>query len=376
MSGKLAKADIKFGRGTGPSQGGLVALTDADSALKAFLAEPDGDRSSQLLTQLLCRYAHPLAKEIIASRLGRENALARTDPDFHDIEDVCNEVAIQLLNRLRRIKASASSEFLTDFRAYVAVSAYNACHHYLRRKYPERYRLKNRLRYVLTRDGCFALWETSGRWFCGLSEWRGKRQTVPDEEVIHLIRNHSDLVAQSSAVIEGELGPARALLEVLFVRIQSPVEFDILVGELLSASPQPGLVPITGSSSNGATIGRDHAAVIVSPEVDRVDQQLYLQRVWSEIEALPAKQRAALLLNLRDPQGQELLTLLTEARGASLTQMADALGISTTRVAELWGRLPIDDAQIAQELGVTRQQVINLRLSARRRLARRMNRGE
>jgi hypothetical protein len=41
--------------------------------------------------------------------------------------------------------------------------------------------------------------------------------------------------------------------------------------------------------------------------------------------------------------------------------------------AKLWNNLPLEDTTIAQNLGVTRQQVINLRKSARERLARRMS---
>jgi hypothetical protein len=41
---------------------------------------------------------------------------------------------------------------------------------------------------------------------------------------------------------------------------------------------------------------------------------------------------------------------------------------------ELWDELPLDDLKIAARLGMTRQQVINLRKSARARLARRMER--
>ena len=39
---------------------------------------------------------------------------------------------------------------------------------------------------------------------------------------------------------------------------------------------------------------------------------------------------------------------------------------------EIWNELPLDDKRIAALLGLTRQQVINLRKSARERLTRRM----
>ena len=52
--------------------------------------------------------------------------------------------------------------------------------------------------------------------------------------------------------------------------------------------------------------------------------------------------------------------------------MAAAVGLSPESLAELWNRLPLEDTGLAEILDVTRQQVINLRKSARERLARRM----
>ena len=48
------------------------------------------------------------------------------------------------------------------------------------------------------------------------------------------------------------------------------------------------------------------------------------------------------------------------------------MGVPEDRFAELWNDLPLEDSAIAQLLGITRQQVINLRKTARERLARRM----
>jgi len=52
--------------------------------------------------------------------------------------------------------------------------------------------------------------------------------------------------------------------------------------------------------------------------------------------------------------------------------MAKALEMPVEQLAALWRDLPLDDRALAVRLNATRQQVINLRASARRRLARRM----
>jgi hypothetical protein len=53
-------------------------------------------------------------------------------------------------------------------------------------------------------------------------------------------------------------------------------------------------------------------------------------------------------------------------------QLADVLQISVESFAEVWNDLPLEDAKIAELLGLTRQQVINARKSGRERLARRL----
>jgi len=57
---------------------------------------------------------------------------------------------------------------------------------------------------------------------------------------------------------------------------------------------------------------------------------------------------------------------------ATIRQLAAALELTAERLAELWNELPIEDARIAELLGLTRQQVINARKSGRERLARRL----
>jgi hypothetical protein len=49
-----------------------------------------------------------------------------------------------------------------------------------------------------------------------------------------------------------------------------------------------------------------------------------------------------------------------------------ALEMREEQLAELWNDLPLEDSKIAELLQQTRQQIINARHSARRRLARRL----
>ena len=108
------------------------------------------------------------------------------------------------------------------------------------------------------------------------------------------------------------------------------------------------------------------------PAGEQIDNRRYLERLWTEICELPAHQRVALLLNLRDEGGSGMLGLFPVTGVASQARIAEAIGVSADRLAELWPRLPVDDEWIAGELRVSRRQVINFRKCARERLARRM----
>ena len=102
-----------------------------------------------------------------------------------------------------------------------------------------------------------------------------------------------------------------------------------------------------------------------------LERRTYLALLWEEIRQLPPRQAAALILNLRDGQGRNAVTLLPLTGIATMREIARTLDMPAERFAEIWNRLPLEDAAIAESLGITRQQVINLRKSARERLARR-----
>jgi hypothetical protein len=108
-----------------------------------------------------------------------------------------------------------------------------------------------------------------------------------------------------------------------------------------------------------------------SPE-QALAQRGFLSRLWAEIRLLPGRQRAALLLNLRDADGRGMIGLFPLTGTAEVADLAEALDMPEEKLRALWGELPRDDEWIAGWLSVTRRQVINLRKCARERLARRL----
>src|SRR5262249_30351855 len=108
------------------------------------------------------------------------------------------------------------------------------------------------------------------------------------------------------------------------------------------------------------------AADLRIPPVEHAgwDHRRTLERNWRQGLGLPLAQRLA--------EGGDALQFLSQTEIASKRAIREALEIDAAEFDAIWKMLPLDDAAIAARLKLTRQQVINLRKSARKRLERRM----
>jgi len=215
----------------------------------------------------------------------------------------------------------------------------------------------------------FELWEDDqNQWICGYAEWQTQQRTPVKKGWINEIRNNPKAAESLYSTAPGELSDLVALI---FDLAGAPVEIDDLV-TLVAETRQIKDLPAEDADADEVDSTQ---AAFASPAVDPIselDQRIYLERVWEEIRQLPPAQRSALLLNLTDPHGSTLLVLLSELRIATISEIARTLELPAEEFASIWKDLPLDDNTIAKRLGVTRQQVTSYRLSARRRLARRM----
>ena len=349
-----------------------VATRESDVALRPFLLTLDEAEAEHLLARLLSDHAEPITKGIIRRKLSVSRA-GNSLPGTEDIEDIYSEVVVQLLARLQRARANPEENAIIDFRGYVAVIAYNACHQHLRQKYPQRWRLKNRLRYLLTHQQDFALWESpSAEWLCGLALWQDQSQERGRPIPLQALRD-SPVALERAGLSSRNLQLVRLtdLVRAIFRWTGAPVEMDDLVktvAELQGIKDNPIVGGCVNDRDDNTYERLPDAHANVASEVER---RMYLQRLWAEIIQLPLRQRIALLLNLRDEQ-EGVLALLPLMGLASIRQLAETLAIPFEQFARLWNELPLEDVFIAEHLGATRQQVINLRKSARARLARRM----
>jgi hypothetical protein len=299
------------------------------------------------------------------------------------------------LRREERQRETTSSEGaapIASFANYVARAAFNACHEWLRQRAPRRARLQSRVRYVLTHDPRLTMREAADRdWWCGaLNSDRPAGDGPAGADIpIESLRGTAD---EQVAAVRREVGdPAvspRAFAEFVHAILAAsgrPCRFATLVaaiGACLGEEDVPA-AGAGGGSARDAGRGQDGREDGLPSEVERLRDQrpaildvlthrAHLERLWDEIRELPPRQRAALLLNLRDDEGRGMIELWPQTGIAPLAELARTLDMTEAALRELWPTLPRDDQWIAERLGVTRRQVINLRKCARERLARRL----
>lgn len=348
----------------------MSSLAPSTDNLLLPLLRAKSEDAKQHVEQLFTAHAVPVVQQIIKSKF-----ITHFEPeDRQDVEDLQNDVLVQLLIRLRAFKADPAQQAISNFRGYVAVTTYRACYDHLRRKYPQYQQLKNRLRYLLTHHSEFAIWESEPSvWFGGLVQWRAAQSVNAQNDRLRELRENPHAIAHLA------LGGRQAtqlnlaeLLAAIFDWVGQAIELDQLVNLIACLLGQRRKPLFTDPDREDAD---DPLEFLIDPRANpaaEVEARQQLCWIWNEMRQLSLEQRTALLLNLRDEKGGNAIALLPHTGTATLRQIADALALPAIELAELWPKLPLDDDTIALRLGLTRQQVINLRLAARRRLSRRM----
>lgn len=274
----------------------------------------------------------------------------------HDITaDLRSEVMLLLVRRLREGRGESFGESIRDFPAYAATVASHVCYGYLRRCYPEWTRLRNQVRYVMTHDEELAL-----------------RDAASETPACVLIGGGLADAADHSRALGGDPAvPLRVAVKAHLRRAGGTMALSDLVEAIAHTRGIRDVAPLSLAATDRE---RPIEPAATSPLPVTGDDVPFIRQVWAEVEELPVRQRTALLLSLRDERGDSVLPLLTSSAIASMQHIAHGLGMAIAELQAIWNELPLDDYRIAARLGATRQQVINLRKSARERLARRLGR--
>jgi hypothetical protein len=348
-----------------------LTMIDVDPLLLPFLHSTSPPTTEELLGKLICEHADPIIISILRKKMWASLSPFEGSAQNQDALEIAEDVRALLVFELRGLKTNPGGRTISDFPGYVAIKTYSACVDYLRKKHPQRWRLKNMLRYHLKRSKQFALWIAEDQhWLCGLRAWSEQKTAFSSpDRLLRLIEDtRASLTESTSPSGIRDQSPAE-LFRVIFEKAKGPLEFDELVviaADIWNIKDQP-LEHYDEAMSTVENLPAPHIGVDVA-----VGKRIYLEKLWIEVCSLPVLQRVALLLNLRDAQGGSVIEFIPYLGIASESEIAELVAMPCEQLAGLWNDLPLDDASIAQLLGVTRQQVINLRKTARERLARRM----
>ncbi len=333
---------------------------EADPVLGPFLNAPPESAAEHDALRILMGEVTPVIEGVIHGRAGVAAAAMER-------EELFSEAVLQVIRKLQELKSGPPRQPITNFKGYAAVTAFHVVHAHFRRVHPERRRLRNRIRHVVRTSAPFALWQSpSGGFVCGRAGWEGSAEEAAEGDLDRIPPlSPAPAVSWNDSVGRAQL--ARALDHV-FDQVRKPVELERLVEAVAELFRLPMTQTQSPSAEHTEKSRVDETASIESSLVYRSA----LLEVWREVDLLPPRQRMALLLGLRDEHGSAIASLLILLRITTFDDLAAAVELSPEELTALWDQLPLPDLAIAERLGLTRQQVINLRKSARERLGRRL----
>jgi len=339
-----------------------------DSLLEPLVQMSGAEETDVFLSQLIAVHAEPVINGIIRYKLRRN---LNSSGGEAEAEDLRQEAIEKLLVELQKLRSDMETHPIRDVRGLAATITYRLCARWMRRQFPLHHSLRNKIQYLLTRQAGFALWPDDKnemkKLIAGFAAWKGQRPSIDAAGLRRLPQDEKLLASLGGG---GGSADVREALATIFNHVGGPVEFDELVKTVAA------LLQITDRriESIDADSG-DTSVELADQEADvawRVEKRIFLQRLWEELRQLPLQQRVALLLNLRDHKGRGCIALFPATGVASIDQLAEAMEMRAEQLAEMWNELPLEDSKIAELLKQTRQQIINARQSARRRLARRL----
>jgi len=287
-----------------------------------------------------------------------------TSRDNQDALELVGDVQVALLVELSRT-GSVGDDGIRDIKSYAATVTSNACYQYFRSKHPVRTQQKNKIRYLLTHSDGFTIWKerSSGKWACGYPEWEGIERPL-----VSVASERAGQTAEAKGANERDI--LLSIIRALFDELGGPVSLEDLTAHVMAKRGLQERVEIPEEPDRARTRpGSALPSPATTPE-SQLEEEAALRHLWGGVLQLPLRHRKALLLNLKDSEGWGLITVLPASGVAGVIEIAEALDFSPEQFAEIWHTLPWSDLSIADHLRLTRQQVINLRQTARARLAR------
>lgn len=330
-----------------------------DEQLLPYLNSTDDATSQEQLHRLL-ESARPIVYRIARSmRLGAPGTAAA-----FNTQDVFGDVCVRLLQQLHQLKNDPRHHPISNFSGLVATTTATVFSDLLRGRDRQRRSLYQKVRRLIAANADLETWKDSdGKLICGYRAWRSEKSyLVPVAPLQMKLDFQANQVADAN-----RLNTAELILLVLN-NLGRPVRFDELVDFVN--------VAVAGVQVQTISIDDKHyvqSAPLVTLPPDTIadlDNQRLLKRLFAEIQNLRVEQRKSLLLNMSDSYGYGIEWFLF-TQVATEERLASLLEVTIEQFRALLNSLPMSDADIASELGVSEIKVKNIRRAVRERLERR-----
>lgn len=357
---------------------------------------PAAASTTQTLEQLT-----PLVRAILQRKSGMSLAADDARHDNVDALELMQDVMARVWERI----AGDGHTPVADLKAYAATIAHNTWSDHLRRKYPQRSSLKNRLRYFLDHQPAYAMWNgEDGEPLAGRHGWQLRKLSAVSNERVQALRGGREKLPRGSVprkVMEACVAADwDHLLGALLDHFTLPIAIDDLVSicvELLDVR-EDRLVSIDEGGDDDDSPAMQLADDAARTPEAQAETRSLLRQLWGAVRSLKPDYRRAYLLNLPGPgKARADLEVFVMHGVASLADIEAALALSEAQYRQLlatlaleegerfelercsgsaelfcllWRHLPLADALIGGLLGLEQQQVINRRMLALRELAR------
>jgi RNA polymerase sigma factor (sigma-70 family) len=315
------------------------------------------DARRERIRRLIFGAADETVRKVLRQRLRLLPSAAK-----FDTEDIYQTTVLKLVQSLTAQPPDSPLWGAEDFRSYAAKVAHNVCNDYLRRRLPERHRLKEQVRYVLDRHPDFASWLDANRLLCGFARWAGRRASGRAARRLAALAADPRELATPAGARLGQ-SPSPKLIAEIFTRTGGPVETDALinlVAAVLGVKDRDEEPPPASARRNDASVRHFD---------DPLEADAALRRLWEALRTLPPQQRVAFALTGQSVGGESLLHLLLCRGIVTPSAICEAVEVSRERLLILWDKLPLEAGVAAAEMNTTRQNVAKLRHRALKRLA-------
>jgi len=325
-----------------------------DHQLLPYLNSPESAAEEHL--HRLLEKARP-----IVYRIARNFRQSARIPAHFNTQDIFVDVCVRVLPSLQQCKIDPKQHPISNFAGLVATTTSSVLSDLLASQDRQQRNLRQKVRRLIAANSNLACWkDDKGDLICGYAAWKSgvdtRGGTVP-----------SQLELMFGSNVPHKKNTAELVLQVLN-NLGRPVKLDELVDLVNIASEG---VEVQTLSIDDENFVQSTPLITLPPDiVGAVDNQRLLHRLFVEIQQLRVEQRKSLLLNMTDSYGYGIEWFLF-TKIATEEHLAQLLEVSIEQFRTILNELPMSDAEIAKDLGISQTKVMNIRRAVRERLDRR-----